>query len=392
VKILHVIPTYVPAYRHGGPVFATHGLAQALVRAGHEVTVFTTNVHEREDLAVPLGLPVAVDGVTVRYFPTALSRRLYVSPPMGKALQTKVAGFDVLHLHSLFLWPAAAAGYFARRAGVPYLVAPRGMLVRALVAGHGALRKRLWLSLVDRRLLEAASGLHLTSALEVAEAEGFGYRLPPRFVVPNGLDAAALAHDPAEPPSPALARALEAGPFFLYLGRLSWKKGLDRLVEAVARVPAARLLVAGNDEEGLRLRLEAQAAQLGAAARVAFLGAVAGPDKTWLLRRATALVLASSSENFGNVVLESWAAGRPVVVTPEVGLAPEVEAAGAGWVTAAAPEALAATLTEVLAQPTAADEAGRRGAVHVTAHFSWDSVARRMAAVYEQVRGDRRIL
>jgi hypothetical protein len=45
VKILHVVPTYLPARRYGGPIVAVHGLCRALVRRGHDVTVFTTNVY-----------------------------------------------------------------------------------------------------------------------------------------------------------------------------------------------------------------------------------------------------------------------------------------------------------------------------------------------------------
>ncbi|MEA2695650.1 MAG: hypothetical protein QOJ16_5037, partial [Acidobacteriota bacterium] len=45
MRILHVVPTYLPAWRHGGPIYAVHGLAKALAARGHEITVFTTDVH-----------------------------------------------------------------------------------------------------------------------------------------------------------------------------------------------------------------------------------------------------------------------------------------------------------------------------------------------------------
>src|SRR5213078_2831497 len=97
-------------------------------------------------------------------------------------------------------------------------------------------------------------------------------------------------------------------------------KGLDRLIEAMRLLPEARLIIAGNDEENYR-------ATLPSAENVRFVGAVGGEAKDELLRRAAALVLPSYSENFGNVVLEAMAVGTPVVVTPEVGLAEEVEQA-----------------------------------------------------------------
>ena len=60
-----MVPTYVPAWRHGGPIAAVHGLCKALAARGHEVTVFTTDVHGAGALDVPRATPVAVDGVAV---------------------------------------------------------------------------------------------------------------------------------------------------------------------------------------------------------------------------------------------------------------------------------------------------------------------------------------
>src|SRR6202034_1890087 len=178
MRLLHVVPTYVPAWRHGGPVAAVHGLCKALARRGHEVTVFSTDVHGAGTLDVPRCRPVAVDGVTVWYFPVGFPRRLYRSPAMGAALR-RVAAFDLAHLHSVFLWPTAAAARAAKRAGVPYLVAPRGMLVGELLRRRGRLRKELWIRLVERRTLERASALHVTSDLEAEEIRRLGLAKAP---------------------------------------------------------------------------------------------------------------------------------------------------------------------------------------------------------------------
>jgi glycogen synthase len=144
-------------------------------------------------------------------------------------------------------------------------------------------------------------------------------------------------------------------------------------------VPGAVLAIAGNDEEGLRPSLE----RLAGDGNVVFLGPVHGPDKAALLHRTAALVLPSRSENFGNVVLEAWAAGRPAVVTPEVGLAETVRETEAGIVA----EDLGAALREVLADPDRREEMGRRGAEAVRERFGWGEVARRMEGIYHQVMG-----
>ena len=121
-------------------------------------------------------------------------------------------------------------------------------------------------------------------------------------------------------------------PYVLFLGRVNWKKGLDRLIPAMKEVPNADLLIAGNDEENYRPELEALARRHGVLDRVRFLGPVDDRKKWSLLASARILVLPSYSENFGNVVLEAMAAGCPVIVTPEVGIASLVQEAGCGVV------------------------------------------------------------
>jgi glycosyltransferase involved in cell wall biosynthesis len=399
MRILHVVPTYLPAWRHGGPVFAVHGLCAALAARGHQVTVFTTDAHGDGTLGpeVPRAAPVALDGVTVWYFPRGAGRRLDRSPAMGAALARALpaAGqreggsrgggpaFDVVHLHSVFLWPTAAAARAARRAGVPYVLAPRGMLVDDLLRRRGRWRKRLWIALVERRNVERAAALHATSQLEADEVARLGLRPRAVWVVANGV---AAVPDPgaAAPLAPAVAAALGRRPLLLYLGRVSWKKGLDRLFQALSRVPGAVLAVAGNDEEGYRRELDPVAAAAGVADRVLWLGPVAGADKAALLHRADALVLPSYSENFGNVVLEAMAAGLPVAVTPEVGLAPLVRQSGAGVVTPGDIAGLAAALAALLTDPAARRDMGRRGAA-AAQQYAWPAIAARMEKLYRSV-------
>ena len=380
MKLLHVVPTYVQAWKHGGPIRSVHGLCKALAARGHEVTVFTTDVDTGG--AVPVGEAVALDGVEVWYFPVTTPRRLYRSPAMGEALRRRMAEWDAVHLHSVFLWPTSAAARVAERAGVPYLVAPRGMLVADLLRRRGRWRKAAWLRLVERRTLSRAAGLHVTAELEAAEAQKLGLPLPPVFVVPNGIEPEPV---PADAALAAPVRGLlDGGPFLLYIGRLSWKKGLDRLIPALGHVPGAVLAVAGNDEEGIRPRLEALAREAGVAGRVVFLGPVDGADKAALLHGCAALALSSYSENFGNAVLEAMAAGRPVVVTPEVGLADVVREERAGLVADGDPALLGAALGALLADPER-EAMGRRGAEAARRRFGWAAVAAEMEAVYRVV-------
>ena len=126
-------------------------------------------------------------------------------------------------------------------------------------------------------------------------------------------------------------------PYVLFLGRLNWKKGLDRLIPAMQQVTNVDLLIAGNDEENYRPELEALARRCGVIDRVRFLGPSPWRKEMGLAFSAQILALPSYSENFGNVVLEAMAAGCPVFVTPEVGMASRVQEAGCGVVASGDP-------------------------------------------------------
>ena len=379
VRLLHVVPTYLPATRYGGPIYAVHGLCRALAARGHEVDVFTTNVDGDRDSDVPLGVPVTLDGVHIHYFPSpsaalaGLGRRIYRSPDMRAALAERIHSYDLLHLHSVFLWPTYAAARAAESARIPYVVSPRGMLVSELIRRKSPLVKRAWIRLIERHTFRRASATHFTAQREWDDARLISIPLPAPFIVPNGIDL----------PLPSQAARLDDT--LLVLGRVNWKKGLDRLLDAIKLVPAAKVIIAGNDEEELLPKLREQAERNGIAGRVDFRGPVSGEAKEQLLRTSTALVLPSLSENFGNVVLEAMAVEMPVIVTPEVGLAADVAHSGAGIVSSGQPAELAAAIQNLLRDREARADMGQRGRELVQSRFTWERVAAQMEEHYSQI-------
>lgn len=387
MKILHVAASYWPAVRYGGTIVSVHGLCRALAGRGHEVHVFTTNVDGPTDSDVPLLRPVEMDGVRVWYFPSPRLRRLYWSPAMARALDRQIAAFDVVHLHALFVWPVWAAAKAARRARVPYLVAPRGMLEPALMRKKNRLMKSVIMAAVGRRMIEGAALIHVTSAREAEEATAFGFALPPFVEIPNGVEPASQPAVAARLSS-AVTALVDGPPFLLFIGRISWKKGLDRLVKALAHAPGLRLVIAGNDDEGYRSTIDRLAAVAGVGQRLVFCGPVDAAGKSALLARAQVLVLPSYSENFGNVVLEAMAAGCPVVVTPEVGIAEIVRNAEAGWVIEGTPQNLGAALAKLSADPELRAAMGARGRA-AAGKFSWAAIAERMESAYRGILSDR---
>jgi glycosyltransferase involved in cell wall biosynthesis len=365
VRILHVVPTYLPATRYGGPIYAVHGLCRALAARGHEVRVFTTNVDGRSESAVPLDADVMLDGVRVRYFRSEL-RRLYYSRRLKRALNGEAKSFDVVHLHSVFLWPTYAAARAAAAASVPYVISPRGMLVPELIRERSRWMKTLWLRLFERRTFANAAAIHLTSLREEDDARRTGMPLPHPFIIPNGIDIV---------PRPDVPRDERT---VLYFGRISWKKRIELLIDAMVQLPEARLMIAGNDDEGLTPKLQQRAREAGVSARVTFAGAIDAAAKWDLLAGAAILALPSISENFGNVVLEAMMMETPVVLSEGVGLAEDVRNARAGIVTAD----FAPAIRTLLVDAALRTEMGRNGRSLVESQFTWPAVAARMEEAY----------
>ncbi len=385
MRILHVTPTYLPAYRYGGPIYSVHGLCKSLVKRGHIVDVFTTNVDGAYNSDVPTDIPVPVDGVNVCYFASKFMRRLYFSPQMAVALLTQIKKYDVIHLHSIYLWPTWAAAQCAIHFNVPYVISPRGMLIKNLIKNKNRWLKTAWILLFERRNLEKADAIHVTSQLEADEVRRFNFRLPGITIIPNGLDIK-IDRFFENADSLKICNLIKHKTFILFLGRINWKKGLDRLVWALTHIPSdICLAVAGNDEEHYQSVIEALALKAGVSERIFFTGPVYGKIKTALFQKALLMVLPSYSENFGNTVLEAMACGCPVVVTPEVGLSDVVEASGAGWVVDGDAKVFGKALQKLLADNILMLKMGANGKKTVKEQFTWRAVSEQILVMYAEV-------
>ncbi|MGR9072535.1 MAG: glycosyltransferase [Gammaproteobacteria bacterium] len=382
MRILHVVPSYLPATRYGGPIFSVHGLCKALARLGHEVHVFTTNVDGRSDSGVPLLQPVEMEGVNVWYFPSRRLRRLYWSFEMGRYLKKRIAEFDIVHLHSVYLWPTWAAARAARRCGVPFVLSPRGMLVKELIKRKSRLLKSLWIALIERRTIADAAMVHVTSEEEARCLTAFGFGLKRVAAIPNGVELP--PRYPDRKAAADVAAAIDRQPMVLFLGRINWKKGLDRLIGAMRSVPSGHLTIAGNDEEGHLPALKRLVSDYALEDRVSFIPrSVMGPDKEVLFAAAKAFVLSSYSENFGNTVPEAMVRGCPVVVTGEVGAAELVRQAQAGFVVS--PDGLADAIHSLLSDQAGAAVMGASGKAWVEQNLQWRDVAIQMDAEYRRI-------
>lgn len=381
MKVAIYAPNYLPAVRYGGPVQSSHGLAKALVGQGCAVDVFTTDVDGPDRLDVPLGIPVSIDGVRVRYFPIVAPRRIYRAPAMTAALDRLLPESDILHINGAYLLPGPTAARIARRHGVPYVHAPRGMLAPDMIAGKSRWVKRAWIASLERAALRGAAAIHATADLEAEGLRRLGLDLAPIHVIANGVDMPARVDTAL---SERLWSGMPRGQRVAMLGRLDWMKGMDVAIRAIAHVPGSHLRIAGPDHAGLRPSLERLAREAGVAERVSFAGLIEGERKWALLAGADVVLVPSLRESFGMTVVEALAVGTPVIVTEGVGASTIVRRIDPDCVVERTPQALASAIHRLLGNPARRDAIGAAGAALVSRDYGWDAIAARTIALYRE--------
>lgn len=366
-------------------------MARAMARRGHDVSIYTTNYNGADDQDVPLGVPVDAGGVTVKYFQVHAPRFWETCFPLGRALNADAGKFDLMHLHSLYMYHDRAGAIAARRNGIPYIVRPHGTLDPYIWKRRRA-RKSVFEWWFQNRVLEEAAALHYTTEDEWRLAASVA-RNPLGFVVPNGLDTDEFADLPAKGAFRAQYPEIGDRPIILFLGRLNFKKGLDLLAPAFGEVLGAghdaHLVIAGPDDD-MADKTRGWLADAGALDRTTFTGMITGEAKLAALADAAMFVLPSYSENFGIAVAEAMACGLPVVISDAVNIWPAVEAAGAGLVGPTDARVTARHMCEILANPDRAGEMAANGIGLVRDRYSWDGIAPTLEKAYEDVLAGRK--
>lgn len=356
----------------GGVESFVWDLARELASREHRVTIFGGVGPVREAApgvdvltfpCVPRTFWQAIPPLRRAYAEAKLLERLTMAVPALPALVR--GGYDIVHIQKPYdIGPAL----LARRLGGP----------KVILGCHGEDFYR-----GDRALAARVDGAVSCSAFN-ARTVAARYGFTPAVVF-NGIDTRLFrraAPDPSLRPAGLPADA----PLLLFVGRLQPWKGVEYAIRALALLPGAALLIAGDG--GDRPRLEALAAELRLAGRVRFLGAVPREELPRYYSSVDLLLATSfASETFGIGPVEAQACGLPVVAARFGGFPEVVDEGRTGLlVPPQDPEALAAAVAGLLADP-ARLEAMRQAAPAWAAQFSWGAVASRMEDAYRAALG-----
>jgi len=371
----------------GGQQAVVDALARQFLAAGHEPYV----------LAPRPRWPMRCDDASLPYpvlrHPRFISTRHLVAWYRRWLIKYhRQHRFDVLHCHDVY-----PSGYLAALSQRHLLsshfqsaIGNRQSAIPFIITSHGGdLREG------NTRLVKPGLAARFQQAIQSADAlisigkfthDGFirlggdEHRIVP---IPNGVDLEPFAHLVDRPVD--ISPAISPGKYLLFLGRLAKRKGVDLLLQALHQADAGiQLVIAGSGNE--QAELEKLVDQLNLRRQVELVGRVAGTSKTWLLQNARCTVMPSRDwEAFPLVVLESHAAGRPVIASDIPGLQDVVQNQITGLLVK--PESPADWATAIRRAMTddawiaAAGQAARQSA----AKYAWQTIAQRHLDLYAQL-------
>jgi rhamnosyl/mannosyltransferase len=394
---MHVLQIYkdVPPVL-GGIEHHLRDLCMGLAARGHTLTVLVTSLDGRTYVERPLpNLTILRAGRALHVASTPLS-------PAMLAL-ARVVRPDVVHLH--FPYPPGDLAALLVPNRPPLVVTYHSDIVRQ------RLTRLLYRPLMAHTLRRAAR-IIATSPDYIRSSAVLRAIEQKCVVVPLGVDARRFApgfhtatghtdeptfkrhefhevapiRDNSWPYLSNLRFGEQDGSVTLFVGRLRYYKGLHVLIAALPHIPGV-FWIAGTGPE--RERLESQAAALGVAARVRFLGDVPDESLPALYRAADVFVLPAHlrAEAFGIAQLEAMASGLPCVSTAlGTGTSFANQHGETGLVVPPNdPHALAAALNTLLADPTLRQRYGEAARQRVLQHFTTDRMVDGIEAVYQSV-------
>jgi glycosyltransferase involved in cell wall biosynthesis len=372
MKVLHVVPSFYPAYIYGGPIRSTLELCRNLVNLGCEVRVLTTDanglnqtldVEKHQEVELP-------EGLRVRYCPRRYQHS--VSPTLTRLLPSYMQWADIVHLTGVYNFPTFPTIWRSRSLRKPLIWSPRGALQRWV----GSLRtgpKEVWDFLWYHTANRADLTMHLTSEYERRETLARFPKLR-TATIPNGVDVPANLN--------RIGRREELR--LLFIGRLDPKKGIEALLKACSLIdaqPPWRLAIAGWGSPDYVSELKKQIHNLGVEGRVEMMGEVLSDAKKRLFENSDVTLVPSYTENFAIVVAEALAHGVPVIASKGTPWS-RLDQMKCGFWVDNDPGSLADAIRSISTMPLA--EMGSRGREWMQKEFSWRSVTEQMVDLYKR--------
>lgn len=409
MNILHITPSYKPAYIYGGTTVSISRLCEAQAdflnkqnkntnqnndNSINKVTVYTTTANGQEELDIDSDKPILVDGVEVWYFKRQTKDHTHFSIGLLKKLFQTAKNFDAIHVHSWWNTVVVFSVLICILKGVKVIVAPRGMLGEYTLQSQKKSPKSIFHKRIGKKLLKK-SFLHLTAQIERDEVDYIKDNHV--FVLPNLLS---LPTNQANQNKIEIKKKQESDTFKLvFMSRIHHKKGLEILFEAISQfennyttIESTKInlqldLIGKSESIEYQNSLKQLIYQKKLDDKIKWIGWLEGNQKFEHLENADLFVLPSFNENFANVVIECLSTGTPVVVSDKVGLADYVREKDLGWVCKTnSVESLLQNLQIAIHDKIKREKIRQRAPQIIQNDFSSQKLAQKYIEVYQKIK------
>jgi glycosyltransferase involved in cell wall biosynthesis len=310
----------------GGSIHAALNVCKYLEQGGQPVEVAATYASSDDTAYLSENYPELL----CRKFKRSFPKRYCNSSELVQWLRTNIHRFRLVELHGIFVLSTFQAARICQEQRVPYLVRPHGSLDPFDLKKHAFL-KRVMGPIFVRWLLQHSAGVVCTSDLEAKHLVTYGAS-PRRFVVPLPVP---LAEREGNGEAFRKRHKIPAdAQVVLFMSRVDYKKGLDFLIPALARLkPEFQKLwfvLAGTGVSDFVTRVHSWIDRCGIRPFTTEVGFVSGQEKLDALAAANIFALPSLNETFGIVIIEAMYAGLPLLISSEVYIAQDIANAKAG--------------------------------------------------------------
>ncbi len=317
MKIVFVSPFFYPV--QGGMENHVYHLADQLIKKGHEVEVFTSNLSRDGKIKEK---EAQISGIKVKRFKAWFKLGQFASffPAVFSAI--KKSNADIIHVHN-YRHPINLAPLLTKK---PCLITlhwpeyPAGLRVRKM-----DIFARNFDRFLGPFLLKRYKRVCAVSQNEIAFIQNLGVSKERIVLIPNGIPQSFLAKE--EKRSFRVKYGFKENDFIvLALSRIHKSKGFDKIIRLAEKFPHVKFVIAGKDE-GFKKELEQLKEKLKVN-NVFFIGEVSEEDKRKAFASCDLFIHPTKFEAFGIVVLEAMAQGKPIIASNVGGLSYVVSDAG----------------------------------------------------------------
>ena len=389
MRILQVISSFPPAYAYGGPAKVAYEISKELVKKGHEVTVYTTDVYDAHSRFKYNENPMWMDGIGVYHFRNVSNKlahreNLATAPEMAIALNKNIKDFDIVHLHEYRSFQTMLIHHYAKKYRIPYVLQAHGSLPRIIEKQR---LKKLYDWVWGNKILKDAYRVIALTKTEAMQCKVMGVDEDKIEIVPNGVNLSEYENLPEKWEFKRRYLMGDDEKVILYLGRIHKTKGLDLLVNTFAelskKLKNVKLIIVGPDDGGsstLKKRID----DLGINDRVLFTGPLYGMNKLKAYIDADVFVTPSFS-GFPVTFLEACACGTPIIMTNNGDKLDWVHGK-VGYVVEYDKDQLRDAIFEILSDEGLSRRFGEEGRRLVIKEFDWSEIVGGVENVYKRAQ------